>query len=48
MEHTRSKIILVDDNMSNLTQGRNMLKTFYEVYSTPSAALAIDDKSAIF
>jgi putative two-component system response regulator len=38
MEHTRSKIILVDDNMSNLTQGRNMLKTFYEVYPAPSAA----------
>jgi putative two-component system response regulator len=38
MEGTRSKIILVDDNMANLTQGRNLLKTFYEVYPAPSAA----------
>jgi len=34
----RSKIIIVDDNMANLTMGRNMLKTFYEVYPAPSAA----------
>ena len=34
---TRHKIILVDDNMTNLTLGRNMLKTFYEVYPAPSA-----------
>ena len=38
MENTRKKIILVDDNMSNLTQGRNMLKPFYEVYPAPSSA----------
>ena len=38
MEKIRSKIILVDDNLSNLTMGRNMLKTFYEVYPAPSAA----------
>jgi len=38
MERIRSKIILVDDNMTNLTVGRNMLKTFYEVYPAPSAA----------
>ena len=38
MDKTRSKIILVDDNLANLTQGRNMLKTFYEVYPAPSAA----------
>ena len=38
MESIRSKIILVDDNMANLTMGRNMLKTFYEVYPAPSAA----------
>ena len=37
MEDTRSKIVLVDDNMANLTLGRNMLKTFYEVYPAPSA-----------
>ncbi|MCL1808927.1 MAG: response regulator [Clostridiales bacterium] len=34
----RSKIILVDDNMTNLTMCRNILKTFYEVYPAPSAA----------
>jgi len=38
MENIRNKIILVDDNLSNLTMGRNMLKTFYEVYPAPSAA----------
>ena len=38
MECSRQKIIMVDDNMSNLSMGRNMLKTFYEVYPAPSAA----------
>ena len=38
MEDTRYKIILVDDNMANLATGRNLLKTFYEVYPAPSAA----------
>jgi len=38
MEDTRYKIIMVDDNVANLTMGRNMLKTFYEVYPAPSAA----------
>jgi len=38
MEDVRSKIILVDDNMANLTLGRNMLRTYYEVYPAPSAA----------
>jgi putative two-component system response regulator len=38
MENARYKIILVDDNMATLTMGRNMLKTFYEVYPAPSAA----------
>jgi len=37
MENTRTKIVLVDDNLSSLTQGRNILKTFYEVYPAPSA-----------
>jgi len=36
MEKERSKIIIVDDNLANLTVGRNMLKTFYEVYPAPS------------
>ena len=34
----RNRIILVDDDMTNLTMGRNMLKAFYEVYPAPSAA----------
>jgi len=38
MSSTRYKIILVDDNLANLTIGRNLLKTFYEVYPAPSAA----------
>ena len=38
MENNRNKIILVDDNLANLTMGRNMLKSFYEVYPAPSAA----------
>ncbi|MCL2767735.1 MAG: response regulator, partial [Synergistaceae bacterium] len=38
MENTRYTIILVDDNIANLTQGKNLLKTFYKVYPAPSAA----------
>ena len=38
METDRSKIILVDDNMANLTVGRNLLKVFYEVYPAPSVS----------
>ena len=38
MNSVRNRIILVDDVMTNLEQGRNILKTFYEVYPAPSAA----------
>ena len=38
MENIRYKIILVDDNMANLTMGRSLLKDLYEVYPAPSAA----------
>ena len=38
MDDIRSKLILVDDNITNLTIGRNMLKVYYEVYPAPSAA----------
>ena len=38
MSGIRKRIILVDDNLANLDQGRNMLKTFYEVFPAPSAA----------
>jgi putative two-component system response regulator len=34
----RAKIMLVDDNASNLVVGKNMLKDYYEVYPLPSAA----------
>ena len=37
MENTRSKIILVDDVKANLTMGRDLLKTFYEIYPVLSA-----------
>ena len=37
MENVRNKIILVDDVKANLTMGRNLLKTFYEVYPVLSA-----------
>jgi putative two-component system response regulator len=37
MESKRKRIFLVDDNLSNLTLGKNMLKMFYEVYPIPSA-----------
>ncbi|MDR1243381.1 MAG: response regulator [Deltaproteobacteria bacterium] len=38
METRRHKIMLVDDNMANLTMGKTMLKNLYEVYAMPSAA----------
>ena len=37
MNHERSKIIIVDDIMANLDQGKNLLKAFYEVYPALSA-----------
>src|SRR5215470_7858916 len=38
MEESRQKIVMVDDVATNLTMGRNMLKTFYQVYPVLSAA----------
>ena len=38
MNNFRDKIILVDDNLANLSQGKNILKMFYEVFSAESAA----------
>jgi len=38
MGNIRYKIVLVDDNMTTLTMGRNILKTFYEVYPAPSVS----------
>ena len=42
MENTRYKIIMVDDNLANLTMGMNMLKTFYDVSPIPSALKLFD------
>jgi class 3 adenylate cyclase/CheY-like chemotaxis protein len=38
METSYNKIILVDDNPSNLRAGKNVLSKTYEVYTVPSAA----------
>jgi len=37
-EFARQRIILVDDSMTDLTYGMNILKTFYKVYPVSSAA----------
>jgi putative two-component system response regulator len=37
-KEARKKIMLVDDNLANLTVGKNMLKDQYEVFAIPSAA----------
>ena len=37
MVQTRSRIILVDDNIAMLDQGKSILKVFYEVFSAESA-----------
>ncbi|MCL2479015.1 MAG: response regulator, partial [Treponema sp.] len=38
MEDSRKTIILVDDNLANLNQGKNILKPFYRVFPAPSSA----------
>ncbi|MDR0761398.1 MAG: response regulator [Treponema sp.] len=42
MEKNYDKIILVDDNPSNLRTGKNVLSKKYEVYTAPSAAKLFD------
>ena len=42
MEKKRNRIILVDDLIPNLDQGKNMLKTFYEVFPAPSAEILFE------
>ena len=42
MENQRSKIIFVDDMKVNLIMGKDLLKTFYEVYLASSAAKLFD------
>jgi putative two-component system response regulator len=36
MDYGRQKIFLVDDNMTNLTAGKTMLKNYYDIFSIPS------------
>ncbi|MDR2784535.1 MAG: response regulator [Treponema sp.] len=36
MNNGRQKIFLVDDNMTNLTAGKTMLKNYYDIFSIPS------------
>jgi putative two-component system response regulator len=42
MENNYEKLILVDDNPSNLRAGKNVLSERYEVYTAPSAAKLFD------
>ncbi len=42
MDTVRSKIMLVDDNVANLTVGRQLLKSVYDVYTVSSAAAMFD------
>ncbi|MFP3042961.1 response regulator [Treponema primitia] len=42
MENERKKIFIVDDNMTNLTTGKEMLKEQYKVYPVPSADILFD------
>jgi len=37
MSNTRHTIIMVDDNITSLTAGKNMLSTFYQIIPVPSA-----------
>ncbi|MDR3109229.1 MAG: response regulator [Planctomycetaceae bacterium] len=41
-EAERKKIFLVDDNMTNLTTGKEMIKDKYKVYPAPSAKIMFD------
>lgn len=36
MEHPRKKIFLVDDNITNLTVGKNALSELYDIFTIPS------------
>ncbi|GHT26881.1 two-component system response regulator [Planctomycetales bacterium] len=41
-EAEQKKILLVDDNMTNLTTGKDILKDQYKVYQAPSAEIMFD------
>jgi putative two-component system response regulator len=42
MDSSRKIILLVDDNATNLTAGKNILRDQYKVYPTPSAEIMFD------
>ncbi|MDR0937526.1 MAG: response regulator [Oscillospiraceae bacterium] len=42
MKHERKKIMIVDDNVTNLTTGKEMLRDKYKVYPIPSAVVMFD------
>ncbi|MDR1249625.1 MAG: response regulator [Treponema sp.] len=42
MENPNNKLILVDDNPSNLRAGKNVLSNKYEVFTAPSAAKLLE------
>ncbi|MFP3155642.1 response regulator [Lachnospiraceae bacterium ZAX-1] len=43
----RKKILLVDDNMTNLASGKEILKELYRVYPVPSADIMFDTLESI-
>ena len=42
MDDTRFKIVLVDDTITSLVHGQNLLKAFYKVYTMQSAAILFE------
>jgi len=42
MNGSRSTILLVDDNLTNLTSGKNILRTFYQIIPAPSAGVMFE------
>ena len=43
MDNTRYKIVLVDDNLATLSQGKSLLQAFYKVYTVQSAATLFEN-----
>ncbi|MDR2491991.1 MAG: response regulator [Coriobacteriales bacterium] len=42
MDSLRHTVMMVDDNVTNLTLGKNLLKEVYDVYTVPSAKKMLD------
>ena len=43
MDQTRYKIVMVDDNIATLNQGKSLLKAFYRVYTIQSPATLFEN-----